>query len=278
MYNLVPFLLIIISLAVILIIIGRKFSVLAALDVDSIPEVKENKFKEQIISSRLKRNFLKWTARSQKISRKAWQILKNFFSNLYNRLLAAKEEYRAELKSTAKAPAGPEAVILKLLSEAEKLKKEENYSAAEEKLIEIIKLDSQNLAAFKLLGEVYFANRQFTEARETFAHILRLQAIAEEEGAFQKEESENFLNLAAPIYYNLALTEKALANWQSAGEHLSQALRLEPNNPRYLDTMIEISILNNDKFKAEKALGRLKKVNPENQKLAKLEEKIKKLP
>ncbi len=274
MYNLVPFILIITSLVVILVIVGRKFSVLAALDVDSIPEVKENKFKEQIISNRLKRNILKWTSRLRLFLANLKQKINNFLSSFYNKLLTTKEEYQAELKPQ-KEVLDIETKIEKLLKEAENLKKEEDYQAAEKKLIEVIKLDSKNLAAFKLLGEIYFANRQFKEARETFAHILRLQASGEEEkGFFTPQEKEDFSASAAQIYYNLALVEKALENLEAAVKNLAQALDLEPNNPRYLDTMIEISILNNDKVKAEKFLSQLKKVNPENQKLVVLEEKI----
>jgi hypothetical protein len=49
---------------------------------------------------------------------------------------------------------------------------------------------------------------------------------------------------------------------------MKKALKIEPNNPRYLDTMFRISIIIKDKVLAFEAYDRLSKVNPENQKLA----------
>jgi hypothetical protein len=60
MYNIIPLILILLSLGIMAIIIVRKFPALANLDVDNIPAEKEAKFKEQIISNRLKRSFIKW--------------------------------------------------------------------------------------------------------------------------------------------------------------------------------------------------------------------------
>ena len=40
--------------------------------------------------------------------------------------------------------------------------------------IEIIKHDSQNLKAFKGLGNLYMDKKQFREAKQTFEHVLRL--------------------------------------------------------------------------------------------------------
>jgi hypothetical protein len=53
-----------------------------------------------------------------------------------------------------------------------------------------------------------------------------------------------------------------------------KALEIEPNNPRYLDTILEISIIKKDKVLANETYKRLKEVNPENQKLAEIKEEI----
>ncbi|MCG2695403.1 hypothetical protein L6248_00495 [Candidatus Parcubacteria bacterium] len=64
MYNIIPLIIILISLLVIIIVVSRKFSVLASLDLESIPAEKEARFKERIISSRLKRNFVRWGSKT----------------------------------------------------------------------------------------------------------------------------------------------------------------------------------------------------------------------
>ena len=57
MLNIVVWTLVILSLAVILFIIIRKFPALAILNVDNIPGEKEAKFKEKIIRQRVERDF-----------------------------------------------------------------------------------------------------------------------------------------------------------------------------------------------------------------------------
>ena len=55
---------------------------------------------------------------------------------------------------------------------------------------------------------------------------------------------------------------------------IQNALTLAPKNPKYLDFLIELSILINNKYLAEITWDKLKEVNPENQKLAGLQERI----
>ena len=58
------------------------------------------------------------------------------------------------------------------------------------------------------------------------------------------------------------------------GDQRIQAVELEPKNPKYLDLLIETVILCGDKDLAERAFNELRMVNPENQKLAVLRERI----
>ena len=51
-------------------------------------------------------------------------------------------------------------------------------------------------------------------------------------------------------------------------------MELEPENPKYIDKLIEISIIVGNKKIAKSGLSQLKKVNPENNKLALFEQKI----
>ena len=55
MFHILPFVLIVASLGVILIVIIKKFPQLSLLDVDSLPEVKEEKKKEQVLKKRAKK-------------------------------------------------------------------------------------------------------------------------------------------------------------------------------------------------------------------------------
>jgi tetratricopeptide (TPR) repeat protein len=257
MYNIIPLILILASLTVIIIITVRKFPVLANLDVENIPREKEAKFKEQIISGRLKRNIIKWWSELMKIVKPSADAIGRFFKLIHIKLYEIKESY----KSAEVLPAAQTArKISELLGEAEELTKGENFDEAEKKLIEVINLDSKNIEAFRALGELYYERRNFKEAKETFNHVLKLE----------EEES-------AETYFDLSLACKEMGDIGEALNNIKKALGLEPNNPRYLDMLFDISIINKDKAGALAAYKKLKEANPENQKLGEMEKLVKSL-
>jgi tetratricopeptide (TPR) repeat protein len=75
-----------------------------------------------------------------------------------------------------------------------------------------------------------------------------------------------FLNLAE-VYLDLEEQEKAL-------EVAQRALLLSPNNPKVLDFLIDISIIMADYELGKQYLDKLREVNPENQKISELQERI----
>jgi len=283
MYNIIPILLILISLSVIIVIVSQKFSVLAALDVDSIPAEKEAKFKERIISNRLKRNLVKWTAKFSVVSAPLVKATGNFFVSKLQKLLEAKSNYRTHANLDA------EQIIEQLFSQAEELTKRGDLDAAEKKYIEVIGCDSKNVKAFKELGQIYFEKKEFEEAKQTFEHILKLKQdediygqlaqIARAKGNLNeaREEYLKSINLNkqnAQTHFNLSEVYRAMGKGKEALASLKKALKMEPANPRYLDTMLEISIIIKDKALALDAYGKLLKVNPENNKLAEIKRQI----
>ena len=263
MYDIIPLVLILVSLGVIIIIVTRKFSILASLDVENIPAEREAKVKEQIISSRLKRNLVKWTSKITKLSKFVFEKLSLFFEWLHKKLLEAKDIYKKE--DLEKKPIDKGERIKELFVEIEELLKQENNPEAEKKIIDIIGLDSKNIKAFKILANLYFENGNHNEAIQTYEHILKL--ISEN----PSEESE------AEIYFDIALINKAKEDLDKAIENLKQALKIQPSNPRYLDTLLETSIINKDKVTASDAYDKLKEANSENNKLEEFKIQIEKL-
>ncbi|MBU0722495.1 hypothetical protein KKA93_03520 [Patescibacteria group bacterium] len=253
MYNIIPLLLILISLSVIIVIVSRKFSVLAALDVDSIPAEKEAKFKERIISNRLKRNIIKFWAKVSRVLTPLGQLASGYIKSKVRKLYQAKniyqENYRVDSSET----------IDQLFFQAEELKKRDDLEAVEKKYIEIIGMDSKNLKAFKELARIYFDKKEFEEAKQTFEYILKL-----------KEGDEDIYD----IYFNLTEVYQAMGKFLDATRALKKALKIEPANPRYLDTMLEISIIIKDKALAIDTYEKLLKANPENNKLEEFKNKI----
>ncbi len=287
MYNIIPLLLILVSLSVIIVIVARKFSVLASLDVVNIPAEKEAKFKERIISNRLKRNIIKWLSKFSRFIRPiAWGV-GNFFKFSLHKLYQLKKNY---LIKEAVQGVGAEQTTEQLFLQAEEFRKRDDLAAAENKYIEIIGLDSKNFKAFKELGRVYFEKKQFEEAKQTFEHVLKLKQddedvygnlaqIAAERGDFNEARDEylksiNLNKQNAQTHYNLACVYKAVGKWPEAIRSLRKALKIEPANPRYLDTMLEISIIMKDKALALDAYQKLFKTNPDNNKIVEFKKQI----
>ncbi len=287
MFNIIPLILILVSLAIISIILIKKFPLLANLDVENIPAEKEAKFKEQIISNRINRNLLRWKTRLLKVFRPLGESLGKGFNALWLKLHAIREKYRQE---AARAGEDLNLRIAKLMEEAEGLVKREELPEAEKKLIEVIGLDNRNIVAFKLLGDVYFGGKNYDNARQTYEFVLKLKEddeeayddlakVAREEGKLEEARDDYLKSIKinshhSETYFDLTLVYEAMEDFEAALEAIKNALEIEPNNPRYLDTMLRISIIKKDKVSALNAYEKLKEVNPENQKLDELKGQI----
>jgi len=282
MYNIFPLILILASLTVMLSIVVRKFSALANLDVSSMPAEKESRFKERIISNRLKRNVTKWSAKFGKVMIYLGEKMGKAFLFLLGRLNKVRDKYKEESILNKKKSLDPNRQVENLFTEADSLIKDGTYEEAEKKYIEIISLQSRNLKAFKKLADLYMLKKQYDEARQTLEHVLKL--IEDEETGLLKSRGEGSdeqikaLSLErGQIYFDLAGVCKAKENYAEGIKTMNLALKIEPSNPKYLDTMIEVSIMGKDKISAFDAYKSLEKANPENQKLAELKEQINEL-
>ena len=268
MFNILPLILILISLILIINIVIKKFSALASLDVASIPAEREARFKERIMGNRLKKSYFKYYSKFQKIIRPIGETLGDFLKMLYRRLVEFKKNYnRAE-----NIVMDQESHIRKLLAEATENFKTGNDDEAEKRYIEVISLDSKSIDAFRSLGQLYLNQKKYQEAEQTLAHVLKLleKQINQPTGTLPEE-----VNLQlAETYFNLAELCVGKKNLVEASSHIIEALQVIPNNPRYLDMKLEISIINKDKKTAEEAWQKLTEVNPENQKLEDFKKKI----
>lgn len=261
MYNIIPFILILISLIIIIVIVVSKFSQLAILDVENMPSEKAEKIKEKIIKSRLERDFNKWNVRITDFLKMITKHF-NFFGIWLEKLGEIKKKYQEDKKL---ASVSLEEKIKLFLNQARDLVKKEDIeslSEAEVKLIEIVSLDQKYLPAFIELGEVYAKLKKYTEAKQTFIYALRLL------------ELKNDPVIEAEINYQLSLANENLDNLDEARDNIIESLKIEPNNPRYLNTLLDLAIIQKDKTLAQETLNRLSEVNPENQKLGEWQEII----
>ena len=282
MFNIIPLILILLSLTTIIIIVAKKFSVLANLDVNTIQSEREAKFKERIIGNRLKRNYFKYYSRILRIINPIISSIGKYSKISYKKLIEFKDSYGKKniLSNTNKES------IKEMIVDAEKMANN-NFEEAEKKYIEIIGIDSGNIDAFKSLGKFYYNNKKYNEAKQTQEHALKLlekkynlisgrqdNNLDEEEHIKKKNELE--MNIAS-VYYDLSLINCSLENNILALETINKALKIEQNNPRYLDIKFKISIICKDKILANEAYEAMKKVNSDNQNLSDFEKQLNEL-
>lgn len=253
------------SIITIIIIVIRKFPALAILNVDNIPGKKEAKFKEQIMKQRLERDFSSLTLFLNKKRRYLGRISSSFLKNHYQRLLKIKNDLKKYKKISFREKR--EKIDI-LLIKAEEAMDQEAYQEAENFLIEVISLDPKKVRAFLDLGESYRLRKSFKEAKETLEHALKL--------AEQLKRDPELLAgiIISEIQFSLAGVCEEAGLYEEAIEYGRQALDAEPNNPRYLDLILDLSIMKKDKKLALETWEKLSLANPDNQKLQELREKI----
>jgi tetratricopeptide (TPR) repeat protein len=274
MFDIIPLIIILVTLTVIIVIAVRKFPMLAALDVETIQSEKEAIIKEQIIGKRMKRNIIRYYSKLANLSKPLFAWLFSLLSSFYKKLLDFKENYNKQEKTIS----GPND-IESLLSKADEAQRDERFEEAEKRYIEIISVDSQNLRAFRGLAKLYQQKKQYQEAKQTYEHILRLLEHEEvrQQTVVPGSTAATDNSYVAAIYFDLASSAKDNEEYRAAQAAINKACELEANNPRYLDMKLEISIMNKDKIAAVDALAKLREANPENGKIGEFETKIREL-
>jgi len=276
-------------------LVFRKFSHLAMLDVNTLPEVKEGLKKKELLRKRMeKRSQImgqKILEKSQPFIQKLKEIqllFRKYVGKVERKILEEKTKERTEVTPEKKVEM--EKNLLVILQEASFSLDHKDFEAAEKKYIAAIRIDSVNKEAYYGLGQVYINQKQFTEAEETYKFLnqlspndpkilAKLAELAEEKGDIQKaveyyQECVLLDDGKAAIFYKIYDLLKSIGENDSALEAAKQAVEVEPQNPKYLDNLVEISIMVRNKKLANDTYQSLRMVNPENQKLSALKQRI----
>ena len=261
----IAWILIIVSILLILFVVLKKFPALALLDVDSLPGEKEARFKNQIIKQKVERDLSRISGFFGRFYLSLSRYISRFFENTQAQLKRRRINYKSVENISQE---DREKMINSLFISSDELLKKEDFLGAEEKLLEAISLDQKNCLAFFKLAAVYEDQKKWPEARQTYEHSLKIakQAMKNNEGLKEVNISE--------IYFSLSFVEKEDGYLEAALENIHEALEHEPNNPRYLDLILDLSIMRKDKELALVFLEKLALVNPENNKLSEWQDKI----
>ena len=277
------------------VVVVRKFPQVSNLDVNSLPQEKINQKKQEIISRRIEEKTKSIKAKSERLFLplikfwKQWQLKFRVYVGKIERLWHHEQIKKIKTKSKI-SPEELNKKIEQLITEGEQALQFNQWDRAEEKFIAVIKLNSRSAPAYRGLGDAYFAREQLEEARETYRFVLQLEpeddsvlvklaGIAESQGDL--EEAIEYYQKAILVNDSVSTRFAKLADLlvkigqpTAAKEAILGAIELEPQNPKYLDLLAEIAILCRDKVLAERAYNDLRLVNPENNKLPDLRERI----
>lgn len=281
-------------------IVIRKFPQLANLDVNNLPEEVSERKKKEIINKRideqsreLKKRWSKYLAPINWLWRQG-QFRFRVYVGKIERLVShsANSKTNKDKTQAVNSEEVKEKVLL-LIQEGDRALEEKDYNRAEERYIAAIKLDTRAVAAYRGLGAAYYAKKSVDEAVETFKFVLQLDPgddntmvklaeIAEEKGDadtaieyYQRAVVAN--DSLSPRFSHLANLLLTVGQPEVAREAILAAVELEPQNPKYLDLLVETAILCRDRRLAEQGYNDLRLVNPENKKLPDLKDRIDRL-
>ena len=253
---LLPLLVLVFSLVVIGALAWRHLSDIAAIDVSSDPERRRRGVKNALYVKRLERFGGESALVVNRVAEKVGQSIKHGIKSLYGKALSLERHYSRLQKESTGGVSGSLEVRKQLLEESGHLMEREAYGAAEQRLIELLSLDPRNAEVYERLGYVYLALRQFDQAKETFQY------------AHQLSPSD------ASIIVSLGELELRDGHYAEAVAHFDAAVDVRPGNPKYLDFLVDTSILAGDLAHAKKGLKLLKESNPENKKIEAFEKRI----
>lgn len=291
--------LLVLSLAVIIYLVAKHYHQLVVMDVESLPEVKVAKKKDEYLLRKAEQEAKKLNKKMTNAFFPLFRKLKKIQSWFRN--YVADVERKASLSNIKKQRSKgglvspeEEQKVRALVNEANHALESGDIESAEKKYIAAIKINDKNKQAYEGLADVYYRRNHLEEAKQTYRFLLYLEPNNEHAllRLAEMAEKDGKIDMAVNYYQQAVLINDSissrfaklydllmqLSQYDTAIEAIKQALILEPQNPKYLDNLVEVSIMVGDKKLAEDAMYELRMVNPENQKLSVLKDKIEHMP
>jgi tetratricopeptide (TPR) repeat protein len=285
-------LIIIICLLIIGSIIARHWQQLIVINsAGSVDRQQPGEVKKRILEQRLERHLLIQGNKLIISLKPFFYILFVWLKKFWQMVVNIEQKYKARLlKQNFAKKVDQQQYLNQKIKEAADLLAKNKFSESEKKYINVLTLDNRNLSAYWGLARIYASQENYDQAQETLAFLLKLQPghnqarklLAQVAGSrgdliLAKKCLEQLLQSEPrdiSLYLSLAAAEMGLENADIAQTVLQTGLLVEPNNPKLLDYLIEVSIINNDLETAAVALRTLQTVNPENAKIEEFHRRI----
>ncbi len=297
--NIIFSIIILVCLAILGFVVYKKLPQLSNLDVETLPQEKFARKKREIVSRRTQdssRLFGKKLGQKLRPIDRFWRELQlkfRIYVGKIERLMHHEEMQKTKQEHSALTQEERTEKLNTLLRTGEQNLQLHNWEQAEQAFIAAIKLDAKLAGAYRGLGETYLGKGAIDEAKQTLDFVLHLEPdndavmvklaeIYEEQNDTEKaidyyQRAVVANDSLSPRFAHLADLLLKVNHPEVAREAVIQAVELEPQNPKYLDLMIETAILCQDKKLAEDGYQRLRAVNPENSKLFDFKDRINKI-
>jgi Tfp pilus assembly protein PilF len=260
------------------------------IDVDSIPEVKEDRKKEALLRRRIEDRGREAEEKRRQTFREWSEV---FFSRVGTWAREVERKMQRYIRSEERRRRGATSLehsIKTFLEEGEGMLQVGDVVGAEKKMLAVIRKDAKNIRAYRALAQVYVYKKEWEDAKATyeFIHTLSpedegvLMALAdisdiagETLAAVQYVEQAILINPhIADRFSRLCRLYGALGEPFPAFEAARQAVELDGGNAKYLDEYVECAILIGDKKVAEDAFQQLRRVDYQHPSLLSFRERI----
>lgn len=257
---LIPLIILVVAIVVIVLLALKHLNEVSAIDVSTDPKRNVRDQKMNMYVKRISRLGSERTKTAKTAADTVSRGFKKTVKGFYKRAQALERHYKRLQKETQQGVAGTREVRESLRKEAVELVEKGSYAAAEQRLIELLSLDQKNPDVYEILGNLYVKMRQWDQAKQTFQYA---HALVPDDASIITSLGE------------LAMRD---GETKEAVSFFNTAVDLKPNNPKYLDFLIESSILADNRKLALKGLKLLKKSNAENKKIPEFENRIYSMP
>ncbi len=240
---------------------------LRTINIESIASERELEVKNRIILERMARRFLELKRIFLSFIGPLRDKLRIGFLNFYKNIVELEKKSLQKTRPLRSVDLSQE--VKAKLELAQQEFSQNKLTEAEEGYIAVISSDPKNIDAYEGLAKIYVANRDYKKARETCRYRLKLLTKKKPVG-----QANGDTHQLAGCYADLGEIYQLEKKDQLAFNNFQKAAQLEPNNPRFLDLLLKISIMLRNKEAALKTFNALKEADPQNQKLSELEEEI----
>lgn len=274
-------------------LIARRWTDVRLLDPLTIKEERHRLKREEMIRKRFERMR---SERSQPLRRFSRSIARSFdalYESLAQRLQSMEEAYGGgKSPFSAIAPTTQER-IKALLLEAKSFARDNKWSEAEKRFLEVLTLDPHNVEAYKGLGTIYLKQKIYQQARDTFMFIVKMKkaddavyaALAEIEAvAGNQHEAELYRLQAVELGGKQACRHAELAEFYvntndllKAWTPVKRATELEPNSAKYAEQALDIALRLGDATEARNRYQRFRLLSDDRSRFQFWREKVESL-